>query len=79
MNNQSPFENTASPQSPLPFSSIKTSDIENNFKVKEMRIIKQAIAKSFIESGHAKFSPMVEEEMKKWIKWCYQYDEELTK
>lgn len=68
----SPF-NSATPQSKLP---LGNSEIDS---LKEMRIIKQAIAKSFIEAGHVKFTPAVEGEIKKWIRWCYQYDESLTK
>ena len=62
-------------QATMPFDSAQAGD-------KELRIVKQAIAKSFIEAGHAKFTPQVEAEIEKWIKWVFRYedkDKNLTK
>lgn len=53
----------------LPFSKNDSEDLQK----KELRIVKQAIAKSFIESGNIKLTPQVESEIEKWIKWVFRY------
>lgn len=85
-NTPNPFEDNKSTGGSSPFESAPKGqlplDMPSKEELKELRIIKQAIAKSFIEAGKVYFNPEVEEEIEKWIKWVYRSehkDLELTK
>lgn len=53
------------------------NDVPNEYERKELRIVKIAIAKSFINNGQSKLDldKETEEKMEKWIKWIYRNEE----
>ncbi len=54
-----------------------SGEIPNEYEKKELRIIKQAIAKSFISSGKIELTltKEIEEQMESWIRWVYRSEE----